>query len=164
MLPAGFPVYVAMMRILLTVALAVAITACAALPSRDALNIDVAGIEPLPSEGLEMRLAITLRIQNPNDGAIEFSGAALDMSLNGRGLASGVSGASGLVPRYGETTLTIPVTISAFDVARQLMGFISNPNRATVIFGIDGKLDTGLLRARRFSDEVEFAFPTSDAL
>lgn len=106
-----------------------------------------------------MRLAVTLRIRNPNDGGVEFSGAALDLSLNGRRLASGVSNAAGLVARYGETTVMIPVTISAFNVARQLMGFINDPDPSSVTFGIDGKLDTGLFGARRFSDEIEFSFP-----
>ena len=79
--------------------------ACAALPNRDPLSIDVAGIEPLPGEGLELRLAVRVRIQNPNDTPIEYSGAALDLDLNGRKLASGVSDAIGTVPRYGEAVL-----------------------------------------------------------
>lgn len=134
-------------------AFALLLTACASLPNRDPLNIDVAGIEPLPSEGLELRLAIRVRIQNPNAAEIEYSGAALDLELNGRRLASGVSGELGTVARYGETVLTIPVTISAFNVARQLIGFIDNPNPERVTFRINGKLDGGLFATHRFSDE-----------
>ena len=72
-----------------------ALGACSALPNRDPLNIDVAGIEPLQGEGLELRLAVRVRIQNPNDSDIEYSGAALNLDLNGRKLASGVSAAMG---------------------------------------------------------------------
>jgi len=90
--------------------------ACSALPNRDPLNIDVAGIEPLQGEGLELRLAVRVRIQNPNDSDIEYSGAALNLDLNGRKLASGVSAAMGTVPRYGEAVLEIPVTISALSM------------------------------------------------
>lgn len=147
-----------MSRVLLLVSLASAMAGCAALPYRDALTIDVAGIEPLPSAGLEMRFAVMLRIQNPNDSGVDFSGAALDMSLNGIRLASGVSDAAGEIGRYGDTTLTVPVTISAFNVARQLMAFINDPNPSNVSFRIDGKLQTGLFGARRFSDEVEYSF------
>src|SRR5690606_17123983 len=78
------------------------LTACVSLPNRDPLNIDIAGIEPLPGEGLELRLAVTVRIQNPNDVAVDYSGASLSLDLNGRNLASGVSAAVGTVPRYGE--------------------------------------------------------------
>src|SRR6185436_11169878 len=89
-----------------------ALGGCASLANRDPLNIDVAGIDPLPSEGLELRLAVKVRIQNPNDAPVEFSGTALSLDLNGHKLASGVSDEIGTVPRYGEAVLTIPVTIS----------------------------------------------------
>ena len=103
-----------------------ALGACSALPNRDPLNIDVAGIEPLQGEGLELRLAVRVRIQNPNDSDIEYSGAALNLDLNGRKLATGVSSAMGTVPRYGEAVLEIPVTISALSMARQVLGFVNN--------------------------------------
>jgi LEA14-like dessication related protein len=145
-------------RTLLVSGILLGLTSCAALPLQDPLTINVAGIEALPGEGLELRLAVTLRIQNPNDGAIDFTGAALDLALNGRRLASGVSGSSGQVPRFGELVVTIPVTISAFNVARQLIGFMNNPNPESVTFSVDGKLQAGMFSARRFSDEVEFDF------
>jgi len=135
--------------------------ACATLPNSDPLTIDVAGIEPLPGEGLELRLAVRVRIQNPNDLAVTYSGAALSLDLNGRNLASGVSDATGTVPRYGEAVLTIPVTISAFDMARQVIGFAnaSATNQNEVAYRVRGKLEGGLFGTRRFSDEGTFALP-----
>ena len=141
--------------------LASCIAGCAALPNRDPLSIDVAGIEPLPSEGLELRLAVRVRIQNPNDTAIEYSGAALDLDLNGRKLASGVSDAMGTVPRYGEAVLEIPVTISALNMARQFLGF-TNANardRRDVSYTVRGKLEGGWFGTRRFTDEGTFELP-----
>ena len=76
--------------------------------NRDPLNIDVAGIDPLPSEGLELRLAVKVRIQNPNDASVEYTGTALSLDLNGHKLASGVSDEVGTVPRYGEAVLHDP--------------------------------------------------------
>jgi len=134
----------------------VVVAACSALPTSDPLRIDVAGIDPMPSEGLELRLAIRLRIQNPNDSVIDYSGAALDLALNGRRLASGVMGESGTVPRYGETLLTIPVTISAFNVARQLVGLLSATTPSDINYRVSGKLEGGLFGTRRFSDEGSF--------
>jgi hypothetical protein len=138
--------------------------ACAALPQRDPLVIDVAGIDPLPGEGMELRLAIKIRIQNPNDAAVEYSGAALTLDLNGRELASGVSDAAGAVPRYGETLLTIPVTISAFNVARQLLGFMNAQNPEAVSYRVRGKLEGGWLGTRRFEDEGSFLLPQAAGL
>jgi len=144
------------MRTPLLLLLILSLGACASLPNRDPLTIDVAGIEALPSEGMELRLAVTIRVQNPNDTALDYTGAALDLDLNGRKLASGVSDAVGAVPRYGETVFTVPVTISAFNVARQLIGFVSGSNTDQVSYRVRGKLEGGLFRTRRFTDEGTF--------
>ena len=145
---------------LLVIAL-LAVVGCATLPSSDPLSIGVAGIEPLPGEGLEMRLAVRLRIQNPNDTSIDYTGAALSLDLNGRKLASGVSDMTGTVPRYGEAVLTIPVTISAFDMARQVLGFANAPNERDVSYRVRGKLEAGLFGTRRFTDEGTFELPAA---
>lgn len=138
------------------------LVACATLPNGDPLSIDVAGIEPLPGEGLELRLAVRVRIQNPNDAAVEYTGAALSLDLNGRNLASGVSDAVGTVPRYGESVLTIPVTISAFNMARQIIGFANgDPNAKSVAYRVRGKLEGGVFGTRRFKDEGTFDLPAS---
>ncbi len=134
----------------LPVLLACVLAGCASLPTSDPLNVDVAGIDPLPGEGLELRLAVRIRIQNPNDAPVEYSGAALTLDLNDRRLASGVSDSVGTVPRYGETVLTIPVTISAFNMARQVLGFANASGTNAVRYRVRGKLEGGLLGTRRF--------------
>lgn len=137
-----------------------ALAACSALPNRDPLSIDVAGIEPLPSEGLELRLAVRVRVQNPNDTAVDYSGVALDLDLNGRKLASGVSDAMGTVPRYGEAVLEIPVTVSALNMARQVLGFTnSQGQQRDVSYAVRGKFEGGLFGTRRFADEGTFELP-----
>jgi LEA14-like dessication related protein len=141
---------------LLILALVSALAACGSLPNRDPLTVDVAAIEPLPGEGLELRLAVRVRIQNPNDTAVEYTGAALAVDLNGRRLARGVSDQVGTVPRYGETVFTIPVTISAFDVARQILGFVDTADRNEVRYRVRGKLEGGVFGTRRFVDEGSF--------
>jgi hypothetical protein len=142
------------------VLLSAGLAGCATLANRDPLNIDVAGIEPLPGEGLELRLAVTIRVQNPNDYAVQYTGSALTVDLNGRKLATGVSDQIGTVPRYGESVFTIPVTISAFNMVRQVLGFVENePNE--VRYRVRGKLEGGLFGTRRFSDEGSFDLPAS---
>jgi LEA14-like dessication related protein len=134
-------------------------TGCVTLPNSDPLTVTVAGVEPLPGEGLELRLAVRVRIQNPNDAPVEYSGAALSLDLNGRGLASGVSDSAGTVPRYGEAVLTIPVTISAFNMARQVLGFASVRDRNEVRYRVRGKLEGGLFGTRRFDAEGTLELP-----
>lgn len=140
-------------RSLVWTILLVALASCAGTPNRDPLNVSVAAIEPLPGEGMELGFAIRLRIQNPNDMAVAYSGAALWLDLNGRRLASGVTDSVGTVPRYGEVIMTIPVTISAFDMARQVFVFVNDENPNEVRYRVRGKLEGGLFGTRRFRDE-----------
>jgi LEA14-like dessication related protein len=137
------------------------VAGCASLPNTDPLNVDVAGIEPLPGEGLELRLAVSVRIQNPNDVAVEYTGTALSLEVNGRDLASGVSDAAGTVPRYGETVLTIPVTISALNMVRQVLGFANAQEQKAVAYRVRGKLEGGWFGTRRFTDEGTFDLPAT---
>lgn len=137
---------------------------CTGLPNRDPLFIDVAGIEPLPGEGMELNLAVRIRVQNPNDVPVEYSGVALRVDLNGRNLASGVSDRIGTVPRYGENVFTIPVTISAFDMARQILAYVNAENPNEVRYRVRGKLEGGWFGTRRFSDEGTFTLDRAVSL
>jgi LEA14-like dessication related protein len=145
------------MRTLFVLYLLLGLGGCASLPNRDPLVVDVAGIESLPGEGREIRLRVAIRIQNPNDTPIDYSGTALDLNLNGRRAASGVSDATGTVPRYGETVIYVPVTISAFNMVNQLIGFMDTENTDQISYRVRGKLEGGLFRTRRFADEGSIA-------
>ncbi len=140
-----------------------ALCGCASLSSRDALIVNVAAIEPLPSESMELNLAIRIRVQNPNDAPVSYSGAALWLELNGRRLATGVTDQIGTVPRYGERVFTVPVTISAFDMARQVLGFINAGDTGEVSYRVRGKLEGGIFGTRRFRDEGTFELDPSAA-
>lgn len=97
------------------------LTGCASVPGIEPPRVAVVGVERLPGEGMELRLALRLRVQNVSAVALRFDGLALDLDVNGLRLASGVLAESGTVPRYGETLLTVPVSISATAAARQLL-------------------------------------------
>lgn len=127
---------------------------CASLSGRDPLRVELAGIEPLSSEGLELRLAIKLRVQNPNDAAIGFDGAALDLEVDGRTLASGVTDQGGNVPRFGEALVTIPVTVSAWNALRQAMRLADGSPRESLPVVLRGKLAGGPLGTTRFTKDA----------
>lgn len=132
-------------------------------PNSDPLNVSVAGIEPVDGEGLELRLAVKVRIQNPNDAPIDYNGVALTLELNGMKFGAGVSDEIGTVPRYGETIVTLPVTVGAFNMARQVLGFLSSGEVKSVSYAVHGKLEGGLIGTKRFSDKGTFDMPTSRA-
>ncbi len=132
--------------------LALSLAACNTLNQRDPLRIDLVGLEPLPSQELEMRFAVKLRVQNPNDTAVDYNGLALELEVNDLPLASGVSDQSGQVPRFGEALLRVPVTISAFSVVRQAWGMAGTAPRKNLPYVLRGKLAGGFWGTRRFTD------------
>lgn len=137
-----------------------ALGACASLfGQRDPLRIDLVGLEPLAGQGMEARFTVKLRVQNPNEDAIDYNGIALDLSVNGQPLASGVSDVSGQVPRFGEKVITVPVTISAFSAIRQAWGLSGGPPRQGMPYEINGKLAGGLFGTVRFNDKGVLNWP-----
>src|SRR5208282_4170407 len=79
---------------------------CVNLGLREPVQVNVVGIEPLPGEGMEMRMAVKLRLQNPNDVAMDFDGISIVLDVRGSTFATGVSSERGSVPRFGETVVT----------------------------------------------------------
>jgi len=147
--------------------LASLLSSCASLPGNaDSPIVRVVGIEPLPQEGLEARFALKLRVQNPNESDLAYDGLSIKLDIAGRGLASGVSNDNGYIPRFSETVLTIPVSISAFSIFRQVLALADGANREKnalnepLAYKLTGKLGApqGSFRATRFSDSGELDF------
>lgn len=143
--------------------LVLSLSACALFPNRDPVNINVVGIEPLTSQELEVRFAIKLRVQNPNETAIDYNGIALDLEVNGHSLASGVSDQSGTIPRFSETVVSVPVSVSAFSVLRQTLGLSQTQTLDNLPYVLRGKLAGGLFGTMRFVDSGKLSLPKSSA-
>ncbi|MFT3760296.1 LEA type 2 family protein [Thauera sp.] len=133
---------------------------CASLTHREPVRINVVGLEPLAGQGMEMRFTLKLRVQNPNDAAIDFDGLALELDLDGKAFATGVSDQRGTVPRFGETVISVPVSVSASAVLRQAIGMIEGRAMADgVPYTLRGRLAGGMLGSVRFSDEGRLNLP-----
>lgn len=145
-----------------TLALSI-LSGCAGMLGRDPLRIAVAGIEPLQGQGLEMRFNLKLRVQNPNDTPIDYDGISLDLALNGKPFASGVSDQRGVVPRFGETTVSVPVTVSAFSAVRQAFAFAGQAQSGEFPYELHGRLAGGLLGGTRFTDQGTLSLPATGA-
>lgn len=139
--------------------LLLSLSACALFPHRDPVNINVVGLEPLPSQDLEVRFAIKLRVQNPNETAIDYNGIALDLEVNGRPLASGVSDQVGSIPRFSETVVSVPVSVSAFSVLRQTLGLSQTQTLDNLPYVLRGKLAGGVFGTMRFVDSGKLSLP-----
>jgi LEA14-like dessication related protein len=138
------------------------IAGCASLPSHDPLQVNVAGIEPLQGEGMELRLLVKLRVQNPNDAPVEYNGASLNLEVMGRSFATGVSDQAGTVPRFGEAVVAVPVTVSMMRMARQVLGMLDGKPVDKITYEMSGKLNgASLFGTQRFTASGEFELPKS---
>ena len=144
----------------LAVALALPwLAGCSTLTQPDKVRVNVVGVEPLPGEGMELRFAVKLRVQNPNDIAVDYDGVAVDLELDGKNLATGVSDAKGTVPRFGETVVVVPVSISAFAALRQALAFAGGSRRDEIPYTVNGKLAGNLFGTVRFSHAGTLKMP-----
>ena len=133
---------------------------CASLQSRDPLHVTVAGVEPLQGQGMELRLLVKLRVQNPNDAPVDYNGVAIEMGVQGKTFGTGVSDAQGSVPRFGESVIAVPITISAFRMARLAFGMMKGDAPGKIKFELKGKLNGSAFKTMRFQNQGEFELPT----
>lgn len=155
-----------MTRLMQFMALAVAclgLAGCAGLPPGDPLQVTVAGIEPMQGEGLELRMLVKLRVQNPNDTPVDFNGVYVKLDVLGKTFATGVSDEAGTVPRFGETVVAVPVTVSVIRMVRHTLGLLDGQPIDKVTYEMSGKLNRSAFSATRFSASGEIDLRTATA-
>jgi len=144
----------------LTALLAIALAGCVSLGLSEPVKVTLAGIEPLEGEGLEARFLAKIRLQNPNDKPVTFDGCAVDVDLNGKSFASGVSDARGEVARFGEGLIEIPITVPGTAIVRQAIGLFTG-DRSKATYRVRGFLNTGTFGRVRFDSTGEVTLPKS---
>ena len=122
-------------------------------------QVQVVSLERLAAEGFELRFTLKLRVQNPNSAAIQWEGLALDLDVNGRPLATGVSAASGQVAGFGEAIISLPVSVNAVVAVRQMLGLLDGSPRGELPYVIRGRLGGGALGATAFTSEGVLKLP-----
>jgi len=133
---------------------------CASLQGREPIQVIIAGVEPLKGEGLELRMLVKLRIQNPNDLPLDYNGVSVQMDVQGKLLATGVSDAVGSVPRFGETVIEVPVSVSVFRVAHQAIGIVmADEFRGKLAYEMTGRLAGPAFNSVQFRSKGEFTLP-----
>ena len=146
-------------RRLVVLGLTLGLSACAGLRTRDPVRFNVVGLEPMLGAGMEMRLNLKVRLQNPNEQAIDYDGIAVELDVDKQTFASGVSTAKGSVPRYGETLLEIPVSVSALTAVRQAIAMLERRNLDSVPYELRAKLGGSLFSGQRFTERGTLKLP-----
>ncbi len=146
-------------------ALLAVLSGCVSLGAGYAPRVYLAGIDSLPGEGLELRFMLKLRIQNPSDADFAYDGVWTEIELRGQALASGGAPVKGVVPRFGEAVVSVPVTASGLAIARQVIGVLRSSGEAqgvgTVAYALRGRLGGAGLGGRSFesSGEIDLRAP-----
>ncbi len=133
---------------------------CATLTAWDPLQVAVAGIEPVPAqgEGLELRLLVKLRVQNPNSAPVSYDGAYVKVEVQDKTFATGVSNEGGSIPGFSEAVVEVPVAVSMLRMVRQIMAMKDGAPADQIRYSMSGKLGT-----HRFSASGEFSLEPADA-
>jgi LEA14-like dessication related protein len=134
---------------------------CALFQQSDPPQVTMAGIEPLPGEALELRMLLRLRVQNPNAAPIEYSGIYVTLDVQNKTFATGVSDERGTVAAFGESVISVPVTVSVLRMAHQFMGMLDGKPVDKIRYDMRGKLGRDSFRSLRFESQGEFMLPGS---
>jgi hypothetical protein len=127
--------------------LAVGLAGCAGLRVAEPLRVSLVGLEPLAGQGLEWRFLVKLRVLNPNPSPVEYDGGFVAMSVRGSEVASGVLGEAGRLPGYGDTVVSIPMSVTALGVVRPLLGLagaVAGGDASPLAYALRGSLSTGV--------------------
>jgi len=148
------------MNRVLGIFVALILSACATLPGQEPVQVTVADIEQMEGEGLEVRMLVKLRVQNPNDSPVEYDGVYVKVEVLDRTLGTGVSDQRGVVPRFGESIIAVPLTISTLRVilgALEVAGGTRSIDK--VNYRLEGKLDGVGFGSHRFQATGQLAMP-----
>jgi len=100
-------------------------------------------------------------VQNPNQSPIDFSGVYVELDVQGKTFATGVSSESGTVPAFGEAVVAVPVTVSVLRMVRQVVGVLDGQPVDKIRYEMSGKLSGGVFNTHRFGTSGEFELPRS---
>lgn len=106
---------------ILTIAFIGLLTSCASLKERpEPPKVSLADLEIREMGLFEQRYLVKLRLQNPNDFALDINGMDYEIFINDRPFAHGVSRNSVSLPSFGEDVLQVDVISSLNRIFEQL--------------------------------------------
>ncbi|EED32147.1 hypothetical protein NOR53_3117 [gamma proteobacterium NOR5-3] len=117
-------------------------------------EIELLALEPLPSQGMEARFLVKLRIVNPNAIPLEVDGMAYDVFIRDSKILSGVSNEGLKVAAYSESVAKLEVAAGMFGSLALIRDLLSNPADGGLPYKLNAKLSrSGLGGAIRVSRE-----------
>lgn len=120
----------------------VLLAGCAAFyPGRAQPEIHLTSIQVLPREGLEQRFLIGLNIVNVDSARLNISGLSYSLLLNGRKVASGVSGEMTPIPGFSESRVRLQASTNLISSLRVITDLLRDTT-PTVDYELITKIHT----------------------
>ena len=138
---------------------ALALGGCASMQGREPIQVTVADVESLPSQGLEFRMMVKLRIQNPNDAPLEYRGVYVQLDVQDKTFATGVSDDPGSIRPFSEALVNVPVTVPFLRLAGNALSMLDGRPVERVRYKLRGKLSGPLFGSTTFESQGDFALP-----
>ncbi|MFN4263796.1 MAG: LEA type 2 family protein [Thioalkalivibrionaceae bacterium] len=86
-------------------------------------QVTLVDLQLLDSTMLEGRFRASLRVQNPNNVALQFRGVQFAIDVNGLALAQGATANAIDLPRLGETVVDVDFSVGALSLVRQVLAW-----------------------------------------
>jgi LEA14-like dessication related protein len=129
--------------LLLAVLMLVGAPGCATLqPDFEPPRITLVGLQPESVTLLEQKYLIQLRIQNPNEQALDIRGLHYDLELNGQSFLSGVSSESVVVPPFSDAVIRTQGVSTLLGYLRQIEELNKGARRA-LDYRLTGRVSVG---------------------
>ena len=140
------------------------IAGCASLSQYpEPVKVTLSDLRPSNMTLLEQSYLLKVRVQNPNDAALNVRGMSYEISLNGKEFAHGVRGEPFTVPAFGETIVAGEIVSTVFSFYEQIREIQRNPTQRFQ-YEINGSLSLGGGAGRvPFEYKGELDFSPADA-
>ncbi|MEO0438070.1 MAG: LEA type 2 family protein [Pseudomonadota bacterium] len=118
------------------------LNACSSLPLTDfdEPEIELLGLTPVVSDGIEARFRVKLRVVNPNDVELSVRGLAYDLVIRERKLFTGVSNEQIDIAAFGETVVDLEVAAGVLNSLALIRDLMSSPPADGLPYRLDVKL------------------------
>lgn len=138
-------------RLFSALCLVAMLSACAThLRDFDDPEVELTGFRPLPSNGMEARFLLQLRILNPNAVPLRINGIYYELRLREQRALSGVSAEAVRIPAYGEDKLELEAVAGILGSLALVRDLLGNPPENGLPYTLRAKLSVdGALRALR---------------
>jgi LEA14-like dessication related protein len=116
------------------------LSGCATLPTgTEPPYLSIVSIEPVEVTPLEQKYRFRVRVQNPNDHALDISGMSYVLEINGHSFLKGVSNEAVTIPRFGETVIELSGVSTLFGFVRQIQA-LQQQDTPHLQYRLSGKL------------------------